>query len=90
MGVSRMERIIVTLPRELLDQIDAAAAKLEWKRSRLIRDALVEWLELRRKEEFEALLAEGYQEMAELHSEVVRDFAAAAAEATKDTWRWDD
>ena len=85
-----MERIIVTLPRELLNEIDAAAVRLERKRSRLIRDALVEWLELRHKEEFEALLAEGYREMAEQTTELVRDFAAAAAEATKDTWRWDD
>jgi CopG family transcriptional regulator/antitoxin EndoAI len=85
-----MERIIVTLPRELLNEIDAAAVRLERKRSRLIRDALVEWLELRRKEEFEALLAEGYLEMAKQSTELVRDFAAAAAEATKNTWRWDD
>jgi len=85
-----LERILVTLPRELLDDLDARSERLQRKRSRVIREALAEWLEIQRRKEFEELLAEGYREQASKLAEIAEDFAAAQAEATKDIWRWDD
>ena len=85
-----MERIIVTLPRDLLADLDAAAQRLQRKRSRVIREALLEWLEMQRRKEFEALLEEGYRESASGLEELTGDFAALASEATERTWRWDD
>jgi metal-responsive CopG/Arc/MetJ family transcriptional regulator len=85
-----MERIIVTLPSETLHELDAVAEKLERKRSRVIREALGEWLALQRQREFEALLEEGYRSQADTLAQLTEEFAALQAEATKATWRWDD
>jgi CopG family transcriptional regulator/antitoxin EndoAI len=85
-----MERIILTLPREMLDELDERAQRLDRKRSKLIRDALGEWLELQRKREFEELLAEGYREQYDVLAELAEEAVWAQAEATKDTWRWDE
>ena len=60
-----MERITITLPPELLSALDEWAQRLNRRRSQVVREAIAEWLERQRRREFEALLAEGYQEMAE-------------------------
>lgn len=60
-----MEKIMVTLPPELLEAIDSLSRKGKRNRSQLVREALQQLLHLKQQEEFEALLAEGYQEMAE-------------------------
>jgi metal-responsive CopG/Arc/MetJ family transcriptional regulator len=85
-----VERIIVTLPRELLDELDATAKSLKCKRSRLIRDALGEWLEQQRKAQFESLLEEGYRAQANEIEQLARDLDGLQAEATRSAWRWDE
>ena len=85
-----MERVIVTLPRDLLDEIDKRAQRLSQKRSRVVRQALQEWVERQRREEFEALMAEGYQEMAAQLAGLAEETLPLVAEATEGIWRWDD
>lgn len=85
-----MERIIVSLPRETLDELDAVAEKLDRKRSRVIREALGEWLALQRQREFEALLEEGYRSRSTEIEQLAVEFAQLAAQATEATWRWDE
>jgi len=84
-----MERIILTLPGELLREIDAVAERLERKRSRVIREALTEWLEIQRRREIEALLEESYRTQAAELEQLAADFQGAEAEAGKTLWRWD-
>jgi len=60
-----MAKVVVTMPDNLLDEVDSAARKAGTNRSRFFRQALTRYLEEQSKREFEALMAEGYQEMAE-------------------------
>lgn len=81
---------MVTLPRELVEEVDARVQRLATKRSRVVRQALQEWLERQKREEFEALLAEGYQEMADELAELAAEFAPLQAAASEGVWRWDE
>ncbi|MBM2812752.1 MAG: hypothetical protein HW416_3511 [Chloroflexi bacterium] len=85
-----MERVIVTCPGSLLDEVDGQARRLGKKRSQVVREALAEWLTSQREREFEALLEEGYREYAEREGEIDPDWVAVQAEAAAATWRWDD
>jgi CopG family transcriptional regulator/antitoxin EndoAI len=60
-----MAKVVITMPDDLLQQLDSAARKKRTNRSRFFREALTSYLEDQKKREFEALIAEGYQEMAE-------------------------
>ena len=60
-----MAKVVVTMPDNLLEEVDIAARKEKTNRSRFFRKVLARYLEEQKKREFEALMAEGYQEMAE-------------------------
>ena len=60
-----MAKVVVTMPDNLLEEVDIAARKEKTNRSRFFRKVLTRYLEEQKKREFEALMAEGYQEMAE-------------------------
>jgi metal-responsive CopG/Arc/MetJ family transcriptional regulator len=49
-----MKNIQVTVDEETLRRVDRAAKPLGLKRSEIVRDALREWLQRRRVEQFEA------------------------------------
>lgn len=85
-----MERVMLTLPPELLLAVDAAARQLGEKRSHVVRQALEQWLELRRREQFEALLAEGYQAMAQAASARAAESLFLQAAAAEGVWHWDE
>jgi metal-responsive CopG/Arc/MetJ family transcriptional regulator len=52
---------MITIPEDLLSQVDVYTAKVGGKRSRVIRDALEWFLKYQREREFRALLKEGYE-----------------------------
>lgn len=56
-----MHRLMITLPDDLLTQVDTYTRKVGEKRSRVIRDALKWFLDAQRQKEFEALMKEGYE-----------------------------
>jgi metal-responsive CopG/Arc/MetJ family transcriptional regulator len=85
-----MERIMVLFPEDLLREVDVQAKRLGRKRSQIVRQALSDWVQARQREEFEALLAQGYQEMAEQSAAVIAEFEPLQAEAVEGMWRWDD
>ena len=87
---STSERVLVTLPAELLDAVDSYARQQRRKRSQVIRQALQELLDRERQREFEELLAEGYREQAELLAELVEEFMPLQAEAAENVWVWDE
>ena len=85
-----MERIMITIPSELLGDVDSAAERLKQNRSQLIRRAITNFLQQLKQREFEALMAEGYQEISKEGSKIVaesRPLQSAAAEAI---WEWND
>ncbi|MBW1804623.1 MAG: ribbon-helix-helix protein, CopG family, partial [Deltaproteobacteria bacterium] len=56
---------VVTMPDRFLEEVDFAARKTRKNRSQFFREALSRYFEEEKKREFEALMAEGYQEMAD-------------------------
>ncbi len=85
-----MERIMITIPSELLGEVDSAAQKLKQNRSQLIRRALSEFLQRLKQREFESLMAEGYREASGENSGIVAESRLLQAAATEDAWKWDD
>ncbi len=85
-----MHRVMITLPDDLLRATDEAAKELGQNRSEFIRTALIERLAALRRQEFEALLAEGYQEMAGQSASLSDDAAAAQSLAAEGVWVWDE
>jgi metal-responsive CopG/Arc/MetJ family transcriptional regulator len=93
-----MERIAISLPSELLAKVDAHARRLGKKRSQFVRDALRARVEAHpqgefaslSREEFKALLAEGYREKAARAGAEAEEWLPLVAEATERTWRWND
>jgi uncharacterized protein YcaQ len=60
------------------------------KRGRVARRVLRGLLKRQRKREFEALLAEGYQEMAQETGAMVSESLSLQAAAAEGLWRWDE
>ena len=85
-----MERVMLTLPPALLEAVDAAARRQGKKRSQVVRQALQDWLERQQRQEFEALLAEGYQALAQETAAVASDSLPAQAAAAEGISRWDE
>lgn len=77
-----MQRVIITVPPSLLVQIESVAAKLNYSRSRLIREALEQYLEAQRRQELRELLKEGYLVHAARDLRICEEFAAADYETT--------
>jgi metal-responsive CopG/Arc/MetJ family transcriptional regulator len=71
-----MQKVMITISQELLNSVDETAHRLGLNRSQFICESLNETLKQIRKKEFEALMAEGYKEMAE---ENLRDAEAYAS-----------
>jgi CopG family transcriptional regulator/antitoxin EndoAI len=67
-----MERIMITIPSELLGDVDSVAQRLKQNRSQLVRRAIVDFPQRLKEKEFEALMAEGYQEMSKENSRIAR------------------
>lgn len=76
-----MRRVIVTMPPNLLQQIEEMAAKLNFNRSQFIRRAVEAFLEEQRRRELRALLKEGYLYRAQESLEMAQEFYVAEQEA---------
>jgi CopG family transcriptional regulator/antitoxin EndoAI len=85
-----MERVMITLPNNLLKTVDEIASRLSENRSQFVRQALLERLEKLRQQEFETLLAEGYQMMAEEMATLTQESLPLQAEAAEKVWQWDE
>jgi CopG family transcriptional regulator / antitoxin EndoAI len=59
-----MEKIIISLPEELLNEVNKIADMRNSNRSKVIREALAKYVYELKKSEEEALMAEGYRELA--------------------------
>lgn len=81
---------MITIPPELLQAVDTVARDRSLKRSKIVRQALEEWIEQQRRHEFEALLAEGYIEQAEVLDELVAEIQLAQAQAIEASCPWYD
>ena len=72
-----MQRVMITMPPSLLQQIEESAARLNLTRSRLIRDAVEQYLAEQKRQELRELLKEGYLYHAERDLRICEEFAAS-------------
>ena len=77
---SGRNRIIVEFPDDLLSEADRAVAELKLNRSTFIRNSVQDALARLRRAKFEAELAEGYREQAELNRRICEEFKYVDAE----------
>ena len=78
-----MQHLSITFPENLRIALDREAKKEHTKRSTLIQKAVKVYLDLKRRRATAELLREGYEEMAGLSKEIMRDFEAADRESLK-------
>jgi metal-responsive CopG/Arc/MetJ family transcriptional regulator len=83
-----MERVMISMPEAILETVDEAAKGLRENRSQFIRLAVQERLARLQAREFEALLAEGYQVMAE-ESELLAGEAMQLQSMIAEAWQWE-
>jgi predicted transcriptional regulator len=88
--VIAMERIMITIPADLLKDVDSVAQDLKQNRSQLIRQALTDLIRRTRQQEFEELLAEGYMAVSQENSEIVSESLSVQSAAVEEIWEWDD
>jgi metal-responsive CopG/Arc/MetJ family transcriptional regulator len=81
---------MVTLPFDLLREVDSTARELKQSRSQLVRQALTDLLQRIKQRQFEELLAEGYRETAEQSAAFTADNLLLQARATEGRWTWDE
>jgi metal-responsive CopG/Arc/MetJ family transcriptional regulator len=79
-----MQKIMVTLPEGLLQNIGSIVAKLHYNRSQFIREAVAEKIEKIKQAEFEALMAEGYKAMAGEDLQDAKSYLGVTKELDKD------
>lgn len=85
-----MERVMLTLPMDLLTALDQQAKQKRTNRSQMVRQVLREWLNQQQRKEFEALLAEEYRAMADESVVVVNDSLSAQSAAAEGGWSWNE
>lgn len=91
MSVTRtMCRIMITMPSDLLQRVNEAAACLNFNRSQFIRQAVIEFLEEQRRHELRELLKEGYQVNAGRDLRIAEEFAHADYEAVVRYAPWEE
>ena len=78
-----MEHLNITFPENLKRALDREAKSERTGRSTLIQKAVKVYLELKRRSTMRDLLREGYQEMAAVNEEMMRDFEKLDRESLK-------
>jgi metal-responsive CopG/Arc/MetJ family transcriptional regulator len=79
-AVRAARRVVVEFPEPLLRQADRAAAELAIDRSKLIRSAVEQYLEVLRQHRLQIELAAGYAANASLDRQICSDFSHVDAE----------
>jgi metal-responsive CopG/Arc/MetJ family transcriptional regulator len=85
-----MEKVMITMPSNLLKDIDSAKEQLNQNRSQFIRYVVTEYLKQQKKKEFEELMARGYMESSEEDSIIVKESMKAQIIATEKEWVYDE
>lgn len=85
-----MEKILISIPDDLLQDVKSASERLKKNRSQLIRQAIAEFLDKVKQREFEELMAEGYRETSRTDSVIVNDSLGLQAECAEKAWDSDE
>jgi len=72
--MAELKRIIVSLPHNLLQEIDSIVSQERCSRSEFIREAMRLYLEEKRKREVREKMKKGYLAMAQINLEIAEEF----------------
>ncbi|NLC11068.1 MAG: ribbon-helix-helix protein, CopG family [Firmicutes bacterium] len=74
---------MISLPQNLLTEVDGVVAKEQRTRSEFIREAMKLYLQERRKRQIRERMQEGYREMAGLNLSLAKEAFEAENEASR-------
>jgi CopG family transcriptional regulator/antitoxin EndoAI len=81
--VARTKRIMISLPQNLLKEVDGVVEMEKRTRSEFIREAMKLYLQERRKRQIRERMQEGYIEMARLNLALANEAISAENEADR-------
>lgn len=81
MANPKTKRIMITLPHNLLQEVDGVAKKEQSNRSELIRQAMKFYLRERKKRQLRETMKKGYMEMANINLNMACEAFQAEEEA---------
>lgn len=79
----RTKRIMISLPHNLLQEVDGVVEMEKRTRSEFIREAMKLYLQERRKKQIRERMQEGYMEMARLNLDLANEAISAENEADR-------
>ncbi len=82
----KVAKVAISLPKDLLDLADRLAKERSTTRSSVIADLLKKEEEAR----IQALMEEGYREMAEEDRQIANEFSPLVAESLRKNTQWDE
>jgi CopG family transcriptional regulator/antitoxin EndoAI len=83
LSVARTKRIMISLPQNLLKEVDGVVEMEKRTRSEFIREAMKLYLQERRKRQIRERMQEGYIEMARLNLALANEAISAENEADR-------
>lgn len=81
--MARTRRIMISLPHNLLQEVDGVVEMEKRTRSEFIREAMRLYLQERRKKQIREQMQEGYMEMARLNLALANEAISAENEADR-------
>jgi CopG family transcriptional regulator/antitoxin EndoAI len=82
-AMAETKRIMISLPNNLLSEVDGIVAMEKRTRSEFIREAMKLYLQERKKRQIREKMQRGYQEMAKLNLALSREAMYVENEATQ-------
>ncbi len=79
--MAQVKRIMISLPDNLLAEVDGIVAAERLNRSELIREAMRFYIAERKRRQLREQLKKGYQEMAQINRELAAEHFRLEAEA---------
>lgn len=83
------KRVVISVPDQLLAEVDGLVAVERWNRSALIREAVRIYVQERKKRDMREQLKRGYQEMARLNLTLAEEgpiFETGTASKGRSRW----
>ena len=81
--MARTKRIMISLPQNLLQEVDGVVETEKQSRSEFIREAMRLYLQERKKRQIRERMQEGYMEMARLNLRLANEALSAENEAVR-------
>ena len=79
--MSQLKKVLITVPENLLKQVDSLVDSEKTNRSEFVREAMKHYIKEKKRHNLRAQMEKGYQEMAEINLAVSEMYFEAENEA---------